>query len=99
MTDQQLRDLVNYRDSSVLTALEKNVIDYAEQMTQTSVDVSDELFEELEKEFNEKQLVELTAAIAWENYLSRFNHALDIPAHGFSEGAYCPIPEAASRAG
>jgi alkylhydroperoxidase family enzyme len=55
------------------------------------------LFEALEKEFNEKQLVELSAAIAWENYLARLNHALEIPAHGFSEGAYCPIPEPAAR--
>ena len=62
-------------------------------MTQTPVDVPDELFEKLRKEFDEGQIVELTAAIAWENYLARFNHALEIPAHGFSEGAFCPIPE------
>ena len=73
------------------------MIEYAEQMTQTAVNVRDELFETLKKEFNEKQLVELTAAIAWENYLARLNHALEIPAHGFSEGAFCPIPEAAGR--
>lgn len=77
----------------MLTPLEKDVIEYAEQMTQTAVNVPDELFENLRKEFNEKQLVELTAAIAWENYLARLNHALEIPAHGFSEGAFCPIPE------
>ena len=65
-------------------------------MTQTAVNVPDELFRKLEKEFNEKQLVELTGAIAWENCLSRLNHALEISAHGFSEGAYCPIPETAS---
>ena len=93
MTDQQLRDLPNYRESDAMTALEKAVIEYAEQMTQTSVNVPDELFAVLRKEFNEKQLVELSAAIAWENYLARLNHALEIPAHGFSEGAYCPLPE------
>ena len=62
-------------------------------MTQTPVDVPDELFEKLRKEFDEGQIVELTAAISWENYLARFNHALEIPAHGFSEDAFCPIPE------
>jgi alkylhydroperoxidase family enzyme len=62
-------------------------------MTLTPVSVPDDLFEQLRKEFDQAQLVELTAAIAWENYLARFNHALEIPAHGFSEGAYCPIPE------
>ncbi len=39
------------------------------------------------------QLVELTAAIAWENYRARFDHAFGIEAQGFSAGAYCPLPE------
>ena len=68
-------------------------------MTHTPVEVPDSLFEQLRKDFDEPQLVELTAAIAWENYLSRFNHALEIPAHGFSEGVYCPIPEPRLAAG
>lgn len=68
-------------------------------MTVTPVAVADELFEQLRKDFDPSQLVELTAAIAWENYLARFNHALEIPAHGFSAGAYCPIPQPASAAG
>ena len=42
---------------------------------------------------DEPQIVELTAAIAWENWRARFNHALGIEAHGFTEGAFCPIPE------
>jgi hypothetical protein len=37
--------------------------------------------------------VELTAAIAWENYRARFDHAWDIGAQGFSEGAFCVLPE------
>ncbi len=39
----------------------------------------------------------LPAQIAWENWRARFNHALGIEAHGFSEGAYCPIPEPSSQ--
>jgi len=35
------------------------------------------------------QIIELTAVIAWENYRSRFNHALGIAAHGFSNTAFC----------
>ena len=77
----------------MLSELEKSVIEYAVEMTQTPVDVPDALFESLRKELDDAQLVELTAAIAWENYLARLNHALDIPAHGFSDGAYCPIPQ------
>jgi len=64
-------------------------------MTRTPVDVSDALVAELGKLFDEGQIVELTAEIAWDNWRARFNHALGIEAHGFSEGAYCPIPESA----
>ena len=42
--------------------------------------------------FDEGQVVELTGAIAWENYRARFNHALEIGAQGFSEGAVCMLP-------
>lgn len=62
-------------------------------MTRTPVDVPDELFAALKQHFTDSQMVELTAAIAWENYRARFNHAMGIEAQGFSEGAYCPMPE------
>ena len=68
-------------------------------MTRTPVEVGDGFVAELGKYFDAAQIVELTAQIAWENWRARFNHALGIDAHGFSEGAYCPIPEPrASRA-
>lgn len=78
----------------MFSPLEKNVLEYAVYMTRTPVDVPEPLFKELREQLDEAQLVELTAVIAWENYLARFNHALDVPAHGFSEGTFCPIPEA-----
>jgi len=40
-----------------------------------------------------KQLVELTTAIVWENFRARFNRAYDVKAQGFSEGAYCVLPD------
>jgi len=69
------------------------VLDYSVAMTQTPVDVPDEVFDGLRQHFNEPQMVELTAMIAWENYRARFNHAFGIEAQGFSESAYCPLPE------
>jgi alkylhydroperoxidase family enzyme len=68
------------------------VLDYSVAVTQTPVEVPDELFAALRQHFNEPQLVELTAAIAWENYRARFNHAFAIQSQGFSRGAYCPLP-------
>lgn len=69
------------------------MLDYTVAMTNTPVEVSDGLFTNLRQHFDEAQLVELTAAIAWENYRARFNHAFGIESQGFSEGAYCPMPE------
>ncbi len=77
----------------MFSPLEKLVIDYGVALTLTPVEVPDELFAALRQHFNEAQLVELTAAIAWENYRARFNHAFGIEAQGFSKGAYCPLPE------
>src|SRR5438552_300434 len=93
VTETQLRDLPAYRTSASFSPLEKVVIEYAETMTHTPVDVPEALFAALRQHFNEAQLVELTAAIAWENYRARFAHALAIEAQGFSEGAFCILPE------
>jgi alkylhydroperoxidase family enzyme len=69
------------------------VLEYAALMTATPADVPDELFAELRRRFSEVQLVELTATVAWENYRARFDHAFGIESQGFSEGAYCALPE------
>lgn len=85
-----------YERSTAYTPLERIVIEYAVEMTKTPVEVPDALFA-LRERFDEAQLVELTAAIAWENYRARFNHAFDVGSQGFSEGAYCPLPERLPR--
>ena len=48
----------------------------------------------LKQHFDNRQLVELTSCIAWENYRARFDHTFGCEAEGFSEGAYCPAPSA-----
>jgi AhpD family alkylhydroperoxidase len=94
VSERQLRELGSYRDSDAFSPLEKLVVEYAEGMTRTPVEVSDELVAELRKHFDERQLVELTAAIAIENYRARFNWALGIGSQGFTrEGDFCPLPE------
>jgi len=97
VTEAQLRDLPAYEESAAFSPLEKLVLDYAVAMTKTPVEVPEALFAQLGQHFTEAQLVELTAAIAWENYRARFDHAFGIEAQGFSEGAYCVLPERAAR--
>ncbi len=68
------------------------VLSYADAMTQLPVEVPDPLFARLRERFSAAELVELTSAIAWENYRARFDHALGIEAENFSEGAVCALP-------
>lgn len=77
--------LRRYEESDRFSDLEKAVLRYADAMTDTPVTVSDELFERLEADFSEKQMVELTAAIALENFSARFNHAFGMESQGLSE--------------
>jgi AhpD family alkylhydroperoxidase len=93
VTEQQLRELHAYRESEAFSPLEKLVVEYGEEMSKSNVQISDELFARLREHFDDEQLVELTAAIAIENFRARFNNALDITPAGFSEGVYCPAPE------
>lgn len=62
-------------------------------MTNTPADVSEELFQALRQHFDAAQMVELCASIVWENFRARFNHPFDLSPQGFSEGAFCVIPE------
>jgi len=98
LTEEKLRDLNEYESSNSYSEQERLVLRYAEAMTRTPVEVPDELFAALKGVFNPKQLVELTSAIAWENYRARFDHAFGIEAEGFSEGAFCPVPANAAAA-
>lgn len=52
-------------------------------MSSTPARVDAAIFGEVRRYFDEAQLVELISAIAWENFRSRFNRALDIQAAGF----------------
>lgn len=99
VTERQLRDLQNFEDSDAFSDRERLVLRYAVAMSTTPVDVPDKLFDALADAFDEPQLVELTAAIAFENYRARFNHAFGIAPQGFAEGSYCPRPDGAPAEG
>ena len=76
----------------MFTPLERLVLQYADGMTTSGQEVSDELFAELRRHFSEEAIVELTAHVAFENFRSKFNHALRIEAQGF-----CRIGKARPR--
>jgi alkylhydroperoxidase family enzyme len=82
-----------WRDSDVFTALERDVMEYAEAMTNTPPTVTDELSARLLDELGPAAMVELTALIAFSNFATRNNNALGIRSQGFSDA--CEIPLAA----
>jgi 4-carboxymuconolactone decarboxylase len=86
--------LPEYRNSELFSEPERLVLEYADALARTPVEVPDTLFARLRAQYSEAQLVELTAMIAWENYRARFNHAFGIESEGFSEGAVCALPVA-----
>ncbi len=93
ITEEQLRDLACFEKSIAFNAVEKAGLKLTVALTRTPASVDDQLFADLRAEFTEPQLVELTTAIAWENYRARFNRTFGILAEGFSAGAFCPLPE------
>jgi AhpD family alkylhydroperoxidase len=93
VTEQQLLALPRYRESGEFSELERLVLDYAVAISRTPTIVSDELFAAMREHFDERQMVELTNAIAIENMRARFNSAFDMTPAGFSEGMVCAAPE------
>ena len=91
--DREILELADYRSSDVYSELEKLALDYAIALSDTPAHVPDSLYQALSERLNEAQLVELTAVIALENYLARFNRAFDVKAEGLSDGALCPLPD------
>jgi len=75
--------VVSFATSPHYSAAERAALAYAEAMTITGQKITDELFAEARRHFSEPQLVELTAAVALENFRSKFNVALGVEAQGF----------------
>ncbi|MGA9767835.1 MAG: hypothetical protein WBV94_02265 [Blastocatellia bacterium] len=68
-----------YATSPLYSEAERIALGYADAMTITGREVSDEMFARLREVYNDDELVELTAIIAWENASSKFNRALRVP--------------------
>ena len=85
--EAKLLEVTKWRESGLFSEPERLALEYAERMTITGQSVDDALFDRLRQHYGEAQIVELTAAIAFENFRSKFNPPLGIEAQGF-----CPLP-------
>ena len=82
-TEDKVRAVEQAASSPLFDELERTALAYAEAVTITVQRVGDELFARIRTHFTEAQIVELTAAVALENFRSKFNTALGIEAQGF----------------
>ena len=92
LSERQLLELPNFETSDAFDELERLTLRLATHLSQAHVEGADELITQLRQHFSEPQIVELTSAIAWENYRARFNRAFGVQAAGFTEGAVCAMP-------
>jgi alkylhydroperoxidase family enzyme len=85
--EEKLAEVAAWRDSTLFSASERVALEYAERVTYTDRRVDDALFAEVKKHFTEAQIVELTFAVALENFRSKFNPSLGVEGQGF-----CVVP-------
>ena len=81
---EKAREVPRWRESDVFTPLERDVMEYAEAMSQTPPTVTDELSARLLEALGPAELVELTAFIALANLATRTNTAFGIESQEFS---------------
>jgi alkylhydroperoxidase family enzyme len=79
VSDEKIDALSDYASSELYSDAERVALEFADSMTITGREVSDELFGRLRNLYDEDAVVELTATIAWENASSKFNRALRVP--------------------
>ncbi|MGY1695710.1 carboxymuconolactone decarboxylase family protein [Geodermatophilus sp. SYSU D00814] len=87
----KLRAVPTWRDSDVLSDLERRVVEYAEAMSTTPMGVTDEMVAALRRDLDDAALVELTTMVAVENSRSRTNSALGLHSQGFSDRCEIPV--------
>jgi alkylhydroperoxidase family enzyme len=86
-----------WRESTVFTALERDVMEYAEAMTETPPRVTDELSARLLEQLGAPALIELAAVVGFANLSARGNVAMGIESQEFSK--ICALPLARPSSG
>ena len=83
----KLAAVASYATDRRFSPAERAALAFAEEATQVGARVSDETFAGLRHHFSERAIVELTVAVAAENFFNRINAPLGIEAQGF-----CAVP-------
>jgi len=90
IADEKLHSLADYATSDLYSDREKAVLAYAEAVTDSNQQATDEHFEALRCHFDDDAIIELTGLIGFQNMSSKFNAALGVKSQGFC--AIAPQP-------
>jgi alkylhydroperoxidase family enzyme len=83
LSESQIEQVAKHAGNSLFSPRESLALEYAERITDSGSDVDDEFFARLLAEFETPAaIVELTSIVAFENFRSRFNHALKVESNG-----------------
>ncbi len=85
--EEKMRNVARWRDVAIFSEAERLALEFAEKATITGQRVEPALIAKLKKHFDDAQIVELSAAVALENFRSKFNVPLGVEAQGF-----CIVP-------
>jgi alkylhydroperoxidase family enzyme len=82
---EKIEAVSRFRQSELFSPEERAALALAlaEGMTGTPAVITDGVFAEAQRHFNEKQLVELAATVAMENERARFNRAFGVESQHF----------------
>ena len=75
---EKILAIPNYKTSLLFNDRDRVALEYADRITLTELEVSEQFFAQVQRYFSDDEIVELTATIAWENCSSKFNRALRV---------------------
>jgi AhpD family alkylhydroperoxidase len=97
LDEAKASEVPRWRESTVFTPLERDVMEYAEAMSETPPRVTDELSDRLLARLGAPAMIELVASVAFANMTTRSNVALGIEAQGFSKACKLPLAQPTAR--
>jgi alkylhydroperoxidase family enzyme len=74
--EDKVNHILEYATHAAFAPDERAALAYAEGMTRTPVDVSDDVFATLAEHFDSQAIVEITTFVAFQNFHAKFNGAL-----------------------
>jgi alkylhydroperoxidase family enzyme len=93
LDETKASEVPRWRESAAFSSLERDVMEYAEAMTETPPRVTDELSARLLEQLGAPALVELAAYVGAANMAARSNVALGIESQGFSNVCALPLAQ------